>query len=181
MYGFTQDLPISPDMWFRIKEAIGDTPAEGLILHAVIRHGDGVRYFDLWESGSCDRFLEERVHPVLRKVFAAAGAELPGEPDRVEFETTLQRRIDHRSGRAGRGVVETATREPVASRELAKVPAVADLDDAGAEHSPGVPIGCDGCVLGYPDEADRGRQPAGREIAQPADPPPRHRVPVDSE
>lgn len=87
MYGFTQDLPISPDMWFRLKAAIGDAPADGLILHAVIRHGDGVRYFDLWESReACDRFLDERVHPVLRSVFAAAGAELPPEPDRMEFE-----------------------------------------------------------------------------------------------
>jgi hypothetical protein len=87
MYGFTQDLPISPDVWFRIKEAIGDAPIDGLLVHAVTRHGDGVRYFDLWESReACDRFLEERVHPVLRSVFAAAGGNMPAEPERVEFE-----------------------------------------------------------------------------------------------
>ena len=87
MYAFTQDLPITPEMWFRIKAGIGDAAVEGLIVHVVIGREDGVRYLDVWESReACDRFLEERVHPVLRNAFAGAGAEMPGEPERVEFE-----------------------------------------------------------------------------------------------
>jgi hypothetical protein len=87
MYGFTQDLPITPDVWSRLKGAIGTDPVEGLIVHVVTRHDDGLRYIDLWESReACDRFLHERVHPVLRNVFAASGVAMPAEPDRDEFE-----------------------------------------------------------------------------------------------
>jgi hypothetical protein len=87
MYGFTQDLPITAATWFTLKEAIGTDPVEGLLVHAVVREGSGLRYIDLWESReACDRFLDERVHPVLGGVFAASGGELPAEPDRHEFD-----------------------------------------------------------------------------------------------
>lgn len=87
MYGFTQDLPITPEVWFRLKTAIGTEPVDGQVMHAVTRHNGGIRYIDIWESREqCDRFLEERVHPVLRTVFAASGQQLPAEPDREEFE-----------------------------------------------------------------------------------------------
>ena len=62
-------------------------PANGCILHAVIRIDGGLRYIDIWEfREACDRFLEERVHPVLQAAFIAAGAALPQEPDRTEVE-----------------------------------------------------------------------------------------------
>jgi len=35
---------------------------------------------------ACERFLEERVHPVLGQVFAAAGRPMPPESPREELE-----------------------------------------------------------------------------------------------
>ena len=87
MYAFTQDLPITTDIYERIMKGVGTAPADGCILHAVVRIDGGLRYIDIWESReACDRFLEERVHPVLQAAFKAAGAALPQEPDRIEVE-----------------------------------------------------------------------------------------------
>jgi hypothetical protein len=87
MYAFTQDLPITTDVYARIMEGVGTAPPAGCIVHAVARIDGGLRYIDIWESReACDRFLEERVHPILQAAFSAAGATLPQQPDRVEME-----------------------------------------------------------------------------------------------
>jgi hypothetical protein len=87
MYAFTQDLPITTDVYGRILEGIGAAPPSGCIVHVVQKIDGGLRYMDVWESReACDRFLEERVHPVLQAAFNAAGATLPQEPARNEFE-----------------------------------------------------------------------------------------------
>ncbi|MGA8636128.1 MAG: hypothetical protein WB805_14950 [Candidatus Dormiibacterota bacterium] len=87
MYAFTQDLPITADVYARIMKGVGTAPPDGCVLHAVIRIDGGLRYIDIWDSqAACDRFLEERVHPILQAAFSAAGAALPQEPDRTEME-----------------------------------------------------------------------------------------------
>ena len=87
MYAFTQDLPITTDVYARIMEGIGTVPPSGCIVHAVLKIDGGLRYVDIWESReACDRFLDERVHPVLQDAFNASGATLPPEPARSEFE-----------------------------------------------------------------------------------------------
>ena len=87
MYAFTQDLPITTDVYAKITEGVGTAPPAGCILHAVVRIDGGLRYIDIWESReACDRFLEERVHPVLQGAFSAAGGAMPGEPVRNDLE-----------------------------------------------------------------------------------------------
>ena len=87
MYAFTQDLPITTDVYARIMEGIGTVPPSGCIVHAVLKIDGGLRYVDIWESReACDRFLDERVHPVLQAAFTASGATLPPEPARNEFD-----------------------------------------------------------------------------------------------
>jgi hypothetical protein len=87
MYAFTQDLPITTDVYAKIMEGVGSKPAAGCVMHAVVRIEGGLRYIDIWESReACDRFLEERVHPVLHHAFNAAGATLPPEPARLEMD-----------------------------------------------------------------------------------------------
>ena|SRR5579864_1174559 len=87
MYAFTQDLPITSDVYARIMEGIGPVPPAGCVVHAVVRIDGGLRYIDIWESReACDRFLEERVHPVLHAAFSAAGATLPLEPARNDMD-----------------------------------------------------------------------------------------------
>ena len=88
-YAWVQDLPITREVYQRIRAALGDEVPPGLILHLVTPSptGSGLRYLDVWESKEeCDRFLDERVHPVLGRVFAAAGRPLPPEPHRDELE-----------------------------------------------------------------------------------------------
>ena len=87
MYAFTQDLPITTDVYDRIMQSIGSEPPAGCVVHAVVRIDGGLRYIDIWESReACDLFLEERVHPVLQAAFSAAGASLPGEPVRNHMD-----------------------------------------------------------------------------------------------
>jgi hypothetical protein len=87
MYAFTQDLPITTDVYARIKEGLGSEPPAGCLVHAVARIEGGLRYIDVWESkAACDLFLEQRVHPLLHSAFAASGAAVPPEPVRHELD-----------------------------------------------------------------------------------------------
>jgi hypothetical protein len=67
-YALTQDVPIDAAFYERIVDGLGDTPPKGLITHiALERLEGGLRYIDLWESKEdCDRFGEERLHPVVQ-------------------------------------------------------------------------------------------------------------------
>lgn len=88
-YAFTQDVPIDATFYARIAEGLGPEPPEGLLVHLAIALPEGgLRYIDVWESEElCDRFGEERLHPVvhglLREVF---GDQLPPEPERVPLD-----------------------------------------------------------------------------------------------
>ncbi len=85
-YGFTQDVPIDAGLYNRVLEGLGNEPPKGLIVHlAVERPEGGLRYFDVWESEEdCDRFAEERLHPVVHQLLSSRfGGESPPEPARV--------------------------------------------------------------------------------------------------
>ncbi|HEX3542022.1 MAG TPA: hypothetical protein VHT75_16440 [Acidimicrobiales bacterium] len=85
-YGYTQDVPIDGAIYDRIVEGLGDKAPEGLLVHlAFERPEGGLRYVDIWESEEdCDRFVEERLHPVVHPMLHAVfGDNLPPEPERV--------------------------------------------------------------------------------------------------
>jgi len=88
MHAFTQDVPIDATTYQRIRDGLGDSPPDGLIVHlAIERPEGGLRYIDVWESPEhLARFTEERLHPVvhalLREVFGDA---LPPEPPRSQI------------------------------------------------------------------------------------------------
>jgi len=69
-----------------IMEQLGDAYPEGLVAHIAIEREDGtLRYVDLWRSREdCERFTEERLHPIVGTVLAAAGIRPAGEPPRRE-------------------------------------------------------------------------------------------------
>ena len=83
-YAFTQDVPISADVYQRIVRGLGDAPPEGLILHiALERPEGGLRYIDVWESEAhCDRFGEDRLHPVVHPLLEEMLGVHPPEPTR---------------------------------------------------------------------------------------------------
>ena len=85
-YAFTQDVPIDAAFYGRVMEGLGDEPPKGLVVHlAVERPEGGLRYIDVWESEEdCDRFAEERLHPVVHPLLAGVfGSDLPPEPERA--------------------------------------------------------------------------------------------------
>jgi hypothetical protein len=85
-YAFTQDVPIDAAFYKRIVEGLGDALPKGLIAHiALERPEGGLRYIDLWESKEdCDRFGEERLHPVVHALLGEIfGDQLPDEPERL--------------------------------------------------------------------------------------------------
>jgi hypothetical protein len=86
-YAYIQDVPIDSAAYDRITEGLGDVVPAGMLVHiALERPEGGLRYLDVWESeDDCNRFGEERlhpvVHPVLRDVFGDDG--MPDEPERT--------------------------------------------------------------------------------------------------
>ncbi len=84
-YAFTQDVPITLDIYHEIKADLGEQPPEGLIVHLAQVMEDGhLRYLDVWESeAACERFTEERLHPVVGRALARHQVRVDsGEPPR---------------------------------------------------------------------------------------------------
>lgn len=85
-YAFTQDVPIDAAFYARIADGLGPEVPEGLVAHlAIERPEGGLRYVDIWESkDDWDRFVEERLHPVVHGLLAEIfGDDLPPEPEQV--------------------------------------------------------------------------------------------------
>jgi hypothetical protein len=87
-YGWTQDVPITMEVYQQIKLELGTNVPAGLIVHVVSQTERGLRYVDVWESREqWERFRDERLHPVLGRVFARIGFQPPaGEPPIQELD-----------------------------------------------------------------------------------------------
>ena len=87
MYAFEQDVPIDAAVHARIIEELGSELPAGLIAHIAIEQPGGtLRYVDLWQSQEqCDRFTDERLHPIVGRALARAGIRPDGEPPRREL------------------------------------------------------------------------------------------------
>ncbi len=87
-YAFTQDVPIDAAFYQRITEGVGPDVPPGMVVHLAIELPEGgLRYIDVWESKeACDRFGEERLHPVVHPLLGEIlGDQLPDEPPRTEI------------------------------------------------------------------------------------------------
>ena len=83
-YAFSNDMPVSKDMYTKLSDEIGDEPPKGLIVHLAFETKTGMRIVDVWESeADFDRFGEERMHPAMDRVLQSASItrESLGEPD----------------------------------------------------------------------------------------------------
>lgn len=82
-YAWTQDLPITLDVYREIVADLGHDTAEGLVVHVAQVMPDGhMRYLDVWDSeAACDRFTETRLHPVVGRALARNNVRVDnGEP-----------------------------------------------------------------------------------------------------
>ena len=86
MYAFEQDVPINAAVYGRIKTALGPELAPGFVLHIAIEREDGhLSYLDVWQTKEdCERFTDERLHPVVGAALQAAGIQVDREPPRRE-------------------------------------------------------------------------------------------------
>ncbi len=85
MYAFSYDVPGDAGIYQRVKAAIGDEPAKGLIVQMVVTRDHGLRHVGVWESKELfDRFQQERVGPAVAGVLASIGVNEP--PSSPEFE-----------------------------------------------------------------------------------------------
>jgi hypothetical protein len=93
-YVFTQDVPISAEVYGKIATKVGAQPMKGLILHVASKSTDGrLHYFDVWESKElCDRAFEERISPATQRVLNESGATPMNEPERQVLDTVDIRR-----------------------------------------------------------------------------------------
>ena len=86
-YACVQDVPIGWEVYQQLMAELGDAPAEGLVVHLVLRRPSGLRYIDVWESREArQRFLDQRIHPVLPRLLVQSGIRVQGEPPLDEVE-----------------------------------------------------------------------------------------------
>ena len=73
-YGFVQDVPVNEDIYRQIRTRLGDVPPAGLIAHIVIKHENGLRHIDVWESEQTwQTFHDETLWPAISSVLADQG------------------------------------------------------------------------------------------------------------
>jgi hypothetical protein len=86
-YAFTYDVPISTEIYARIKEGLGPERPPGLIAHLALRTETGLRYIDVWESkDDLEGFAESRLHPVVHPILEGMLGFVPPEPDHTMLE-----------------------------------------------------------------------------------------------
>jgi hypothetical protein len=80
-YAFTYDVPITTEMYARIKEGIGPQRPPGLIAHIAYRIESGLRYVDVWQTkDDYEAFQDGRLHPVVHPLLQEMLGFVPPEP-----------------------------------------------------------------------------------------------------
>lgn len=75
VHAYLQDVPIGPELYWRIIDELGPEPLAGSLMHLCVRREDGgLRYLDVWESErACAEAFDERIHPAVQRAFGGAG------------------------------------------------------------------------------------------------------------
>jgi hypothetical protein len=80
-FAFTYDVPISAEIYARIKDGLGTEPPRGLIAHLAWRTEAGLRYVEVWQSkDDWNAFAETRLHPVVHPILQDMLGFVPPEP-----------------------------------------------------------------------------------------------------
>jgi hypothetical protein len=80
-FAFTYDVPITTEIYARIKEGLGPERPPGLIAHLTLQIENGLRYIDVWQSkDDFEAFAEGRLHPVVHPILVDTLGFVPPEP-----------------------------------------------------------------------------------------------------
>jgi hypothetical protein len=86
-YAFTYDVPITTEIYARIKEGLGPERPPGLIAHLTLQIEDGLRYIDVWQSkDDFEVFAESRLHPIVHPILEGMLGFVPPEPSHTMLD-----------------------------------------------------------------------------------------------
>jgi len=86
-YAFTYEVPVTTEIYARIKAGIGPEYPPGLIAHLAYRTESGLRYVEVWRAkDDWEAFEHDRVHPVVRPLLQEMLGFVPPEPPRTVLE-----------------------------------------------------------------------------------------------
>jgi hypothetical protein len=86
-YAFTYDVPITTEIYGRIKEGLGPERPPGLIAHLALQIENGLRYIDVWQSkDDFEAFAESRLHPVVHPILEGMLGFVPPEPSHTVLD-----------------------------------------------------------------------------------------------
>jgi hypothetical protein len=86
-YAFTYDVPITTEIYGRIKEGLGPERPPGLIAHLALQIENGLRYIDVWQSkDDFEAFAESRLHPVVHPILEGMLGFVPPEPSHTMLD-----------------------------------------------------------------------------------------------
>ncbi len=87
-YALQYDVPADEGFYRRVQAELGDEQVKGLVAHVVAKLDGGLRHIMVWDTkADWERFREERLEPVLVRVFDAAGFQRrPPRPPEHELE-----------------------------------------------------------------------------------------------
>lgn len=86
-YAFTYDVPITTEIYARIKEGLGPERPPGLIAHLTLQIENGLRYIDVWHSkDDFEVFAESRLHPVVHPILQGMLGFVPPEPSHTMLD-----------------------------------------------------------------------------------------------
>jgi hypothetical protein len=86
-YAFTYDVPITTEIYARIKEGLGPERPTGLIAHLTLQIENGLRYIDVWQSkDDFEAFAESRLHPVVHPILEDMLGFVPPEPSHTTLD-----------------------------------------------------------------------------------------------
>ncbi len=110
-YCWTQDLPITLEIYREILADLGESAPDGLIVHVAQVMPDGhLQYLDVWDSqDACERFTQERLHPVVGRALArhhidVQGGEPPRQPVQIAHIWTTGASDTWPSGRSAAAI-----------------------------------------------------------------------------
>lgn len=86
-YALTYDVPITTEIYARIKEGLGPERPPGLIAHLTLQIENGLRYIDVWHSkDDFEVFAESRLHPVVHPILEGMLGFVPPEPSHTMLD-----------------------------------------------------------------------------------------------